>query len=169
MKIAHRFIYGDRGDENIFEVSPGTNENLSQNKGKAMNHDIKIIILFALLLTILSCYSKEAQKIDIEKEKAEIEKVIDASIGWAMTKNLDLLISSVAQDISFFIYHPDSKSTIVGFEAFTKLSPFWMSPNFKATHYKIWDLRINFSRSGDVAWYSCLLEDCAEIKGKPGC
>jgi hypothetical protein len=44
-----------------------------------------------------------------------------------------------------------------------------MSPDFKATHYKIWDLRINLSRSSDVAWYSCMLEDCAEIKGEPGC
>ncbi len=133
-----------------------------------MDHHIKLIILFALLLTTLSC-SNVTQMIDIEKEKADIEKVIDASIGWAMTKNLDLLYSSVAQDSSFFIYHPDSKSTIVGFEAFTKLAPFWMSPDFKATHYKIWDLRINFSRSGAVAWYSCMLEDCAEIKGTPGC
>jgi len=133
-----------------------------------MNHRIKIIILLLLPLIILFC-SIEPQKINMEKEKAEIEKVIDISIGWAMTKNLDLLYSSLAQDSSFFIYHPDSKSTIVGFEAFTKLSDFWMSPDFKATHYKIWDLRINLSRSGDVAWYSCMLDDCSEIKGEPGC
>jgi hypothetical protein len=131
-----------------------------------MNHQIKIIFLFALLLTILFC-SNEPQKSDIKK--AEIEKVIDASIGWAMTKNIDLLYSSVAQDSSFFIYHPDSKSTIIGFEAFTKLSPFWMSPDFKSNHYKIWDLRINLSQSGDVGWYSCMLEDCSEFKGEPGC
>ncbi len=133
-----------------------------------MNHQIKIIILTIILIPSFFC-SNEFQKIDVEKEKAEIEKVIDISIGWAMDKNLDLLFRSVAHDSSFFIYHPDSKSTIVGFEAFTKLSPFWMSPDFKATHYKIWDLRINLSRSGDVAWYSCMLEDCAEIKGEPGC
>ena len=129
---------------------------------------IKIIILLILLLLILFC-SNELQKIDVEQEKAEIEKVIDNSIGWAMTKDLDLLYNSLAQDSSFFIYHPDSRSTVVGFEMFKKASDFWMSPDFKATHYKIWDLRIHLSRSGDVAWYSCMLEDCAEIKGEPGC
>ena len=129
---------------------------------------IKIIILLILLLLILFC-SNELQKIDVEQEKAEIEKVIDNSIGWAMTKNLDLLYNRLAQDSSFFIYHPDSRSTVVGFEMFKKASDFWMSPDFKATHYKIWDLRIHLSRSGDVAWYSCMLEDCAEIKGVPGC
>ena len=129
---------------------------------------IKIIILLILLLLILFC-SNELQKIDVEQEKAEIEKVIDNSIGWAMTKDLDLLYNSIAQDSSFFIYHPDSRSTVVGFEMFKKASDFWMSPDFKATHYKIWDLRIHLSRSGDVAWYSCMLEDCAEIKGEPGC
>ena len=129
---------------------------------------IKIIILLILLLLILFC-SNELQKIDVEQEKAEIEKVIDNSIGWAMTKDLDLLYNSLAQDSSFFIYHPDSRSTVVGFEMFKKASDFWMSPDFKATHYKIWDLRIHLSRSGDVAWYSCMLEDCAEIKGVPGC
>ena len=129
---------------------------------------IKIIILLILLVLILFC-SNELQKIDVEQEKAEIEKVIDNSIGWTMTKDLDLLYNSLAQDSSFFIYHPDSRSTVVGFEMFKKASDFWMSPDFKATHYKIWDLRIHLSRSGDVAWYSCMLEDCAEIKGEPGC
>ena len=129
---------------------------------------IKIIILLILLLLILFC-SNELQKIDVEQEKAEIEKVIDNSIGWAMTKDLDLLYNSLAHDSSFFIYHHDSRSTVVGFEIFKKASDFWMSPDFKATHYKIWDLRIHLSRSGDVAWYSCMLEDCAEIKGVPGC
>ena len=52
---------------------------------------------------------------------------------------------------------------------FKKASDFWMSPDFKATHYKIWDLRINISNSHDVAWYSCMLEDCAEIRGEPAC
>jgi hypothetical protein len=133
-----------------------------------MIHRIIIFILTFMLILTLFC-SVEPQKIDIEKEKAEIEKVIDASIGWAMTKDLDLLYNSLAQDSSFFIYHPNSRSTVVGFEMFKKASDFWMSPDFKATHYKIWDLRINLSRLGDVAWFSCMLEDCAEIKGEPGC
>jgi len=133
-----------------------------------MIHRIIIFIFIVLLIPTLFC-SVEPQKIDVEQEKAGIEKVIDTSIGWAMTKDLDLLYNSLAQDSSFFIYHPDSRSTVIGFEMFKKASDFWMSPDFKATHYKIWDLRITLSHSGDVAWYSCMLEDCAEIKGEPGC
>jgi hypothetical protein len=30
-----------------------------------------------------------------------------------------------------------------------------------------WDLRITLSRSGDVAWYSALLDDIGEWDGKP--
>ena len=133
-----------------------------------MIHRIKIIILLILLRPILFC-SNESPKIDVEQERAEIEKVLDASIGWAMDKNLDLLYSSLAQDSSFFIYHPDSRSTVIGFEMFKKTADFWMRPDFKATHYKIWDLRINISCSHDIAWYSCMLEDCAEIRGEPAC
>jgi hypothetical protein len=44
-----------------------------------------------------------------------------------------------------------------------------MSPKFKATHFDLRNLRINFSRSGDVAWFSAILDDCGEWEGKPDC
>ena len=53
-----------------------------------------------------------------ETEKAEIEAVIHDSIGWALTKDFERLYSIMAQEADFFIFHPDSKSTIHGFEAF---------------------------------------------------
>ena len=56
-----------------------------------------------------------------EVERLEVEKVIHDAIGWALTKDIDRLFSIMAQDGDFFIFHPDSKSTIVGFEAFKKL------------------------------------------------
>ena len=55
-------------------------------------------------------------------------KVIHDAIGWALTKDIDRLFSIMAQDDDFFIFHPDSKSTIVGFEAFKKLGErSWMN------------------------------------------
>jgi hypothetical protein len=45
-------------------------------------------------------------------------KVIHDAIGWALTKDIDRLFSIMAQDDNCFIFHPDSKSTIVGFDAF---------------------------------------------------
>lgn len=43
----------------------------------------------------------------------------------------------------------------------------WMDPRFKATLTEVRDLRIHISRSGDVAWYSAMLDDRAEWDGKP--
>ena len=101
-------------------------------------------------------------------DRAEIEQVIHDSIGWALTKDLDRLFSIMAQDAEFFIFHPDSRSTIVGFEAFKALGErVWMKEAFKATDYAIRELRIQLSQSGTVAWFSCYLDDHAEWNGRP--
>lgn len=99
-------------------------------------------------------------------EKAVIEKVIRDNIGWALTKDRPLAESTMAHDEGLFIYNPDSGSTI-GWSQLVKNFDFWMDPRFKATKCEIWDMRVNLSRSGDVAWWSCLLNDLAEWDGKP--
>jgi ketosteroid isomerase-like protein len=79
-----------------------------------------------------------------------------------------LLFNSVAQDSSFFIFHPDSGSTIVGFDAFRKMvDDVFMQDAFKATGSSIRDMRIDISKSGDVAWYSAILDDFGEWNGAP--
>jgi hypothetical protein len=71
-------------------------------------------------------------------ERVEVEKTIHDNIGWALTKDIDRLFSSVAQDEDFFIFHPDSKSTIHGFEAFKKMAEKnWLQEAFQATDYAI--------------------------------
>jgi len=98
----------------------------------------------------------------------EVEQTIHACIGWALTKDLNKLYSAIAQDDDFFIFHPDSKSTIYGFEAFKRFGEkAWLSDAFKATDYAIKDLRITFAGLGNVAWYSCFLDDHSEWYGKP--
>jgi hypothetical protein len=124
---------------------------------------IMILNIFVFLF-ISGCSKIKDFELGVEKEK--IEKVIDASIGWAKDKDTTLLYSIMYQDTDFFIFHPDSTSTIVGFENFKKLSDFWLDPRFKATDFKVKSLRLNFSGSGDVAWYSCYLDDHAEWDGK---
>lgn len=102
------------------------------------------------------------------EERNDVQKVIHDSIGWALTKDIDRLFSIVAQDEDFFIFHPDSKSTIIGFEAFKQLGErVWMKDAFRATDFAVKELRINFSASGLVAWYSAFLDDHAEWNGKP--
>jgi hypothetical protein len=102
-----------------------------------------------------------------DADRAQIEKVVRASIGWALAKDTALLYGCMAQDSSFFIFHPDSKSTIVGFEAFRAMAEkVFMSGRFKATDFAVKDLRITLSRGGDVAWYSALLDDHGEWDGR---
>ncbi len=99
-------------------------------------------------------------------EKAVIEKVIRDNIGWALTKNRPLAESTMSRDERLFIFNPDSASTI-GWSQLVKNFDFWMDPRFKATKCDIRDLRIDVSRSGDVAWWSCILDDLGEWDGKP--
>ncbi|UCF77986.1 MAG: nuclear transport factor 2 family protein [Candidatus Eiseniibacteriota bacterium] len=101
-----------------------------------------------------------------ELEKEAISKAIHDVIGWALTKDFDLLFSIVAQDASFFIFHPDSASTIIGFDAFRSFAErSWKDPSFRATRFEIRELRICLSTCGTVAWYSCFLDDFGEKNG----
>lgn len=99
-------------------------------------------------------------------EKAVIEKVIRDNIGWALTKDRPLLESTMSRDESLFIFNPTSGSTI-GWSQLEKNFDVWMDPRFKAIKCEIWDMRIGVSRSGDAAWWSCMLNDLAEWDGKP--
>ena len=105
---------------------------------------------------------------DRSADKAEVKKVIEASIGWALDKDLPLLFSSMAQDSAFFIFHPDSASTIEGFDAFRRYAErVFMNDAFKATGFEIKDLGVTFSESGTVAWFHAYLDDHGEWKGQP--
>ena len=99
-------------------------------------------------------------------DRAVIEKVIRDNIGWALTKDRPLLESTLAHDERLFIFNPTPDAT-VGWQQFVKGFDFWMDPRFKATILDIRELRIDQSRSGDVAWWSCILDDLGEWDGRP--
>ena len=102
-----------------------------------------------------------------KSERAVVEQAVRDSIGWALTKDRPLLEGIIAHDADLFIFHPDSKSTVVGWDAFARNFGTWMDPRFKATSFDVRDLRITFSRSADVSWFSAVLDDLAEWDGKP--
>lgn len=102
-------------------------------------------------------------------ERAAVEQTVRDAIGWALTKDRARLESIVAHDAGLFIFHPDSRSTTRGYEAFAKKIPDFMDPRFKATHFEVKELTTTWSRSGAVAWYSAMLDDCGEWDGKPSC
>jgi ketosteroid isomerase-like protein len=121
-----------------------------------------IWFLLALLCVQAAAHAQGTEATD---EKTIIKKKIEDSIGWALTKDFGLLAGVIANDPDLFIFHPDSKSTVVGWEDFTELFKVWEDPRFTATHFEVKDLRINVSKSGDVAWYSCFLDDFGEWDG----
>lgn len=129
---------------------------------------MKKTLVFALVIGMLAACAAEKPAVDPAAETAAVEKAIRSSIEWATDKDTAELYGAVAQDSSFFIFHPDSASTIVGFDAFKNLvEGFFMLPEFKATGSEIKDLRIHLSRGGDVAWWSALLNDFGEFRGRP--
>ena len=103
------------------------------------------------------------------EDRATIERIIWDSIGWALTKDRPLLESLLAHDADLFMFQPTSDATIVGWDRFAEQFDFWMDPRFKATHMDIRELRVHISRSGEVAWFSAILDDCGEFEGQPGC
>jgi len=127
----------------------------------------QISILAIVSLLIIGCGNMKTE-IDSEKEITAIKQVIDNSIGWAMNKDIELLYSSLAQDENFFIYHPNSTSTIRGFDAFKDYAEsIFMNEAFKATSYEVKDIKVTLSSDGQNAWYSCLLDDYGEWNGQP--
>jgi ketosteroid isomerase-like protein len=102
-----------------------------------------------------------------EAEKAVIAKIIRDSICWALTKDRPLQESTMAHDEDLFIFWTNSDMVIAGWKQYVTLFDHWMDPRFKATVTEIRDLRINLSRSGDVAWFSATLDDLGEWDGKP--
>jgi ketosteroid isomerase-like protein len=120
-------------------------------------------------LLMLGAEGAAPAEINVEAEKTAVAKVVDASIGWFATKDLGLLESTLARGPELFIFHPDSKTTVRGYEELRKLIPFWMSPDMTYLRHEIRDLAIHLSAAGDAAWYSAMLDDCAEVKGQPSC
>ena len=121
-----------------------------------------------VLLILLQGSALMAGDEKFEGEKAVIRDVIKSSIGWALDKDKELLYRSMAQDENLFYFSPNKAGTVIGFKAFKDLTEnFFMKDDFKATSYEVWDMRINLSRSGDVAWYSTMLNDYGEWQGRP--
>ncbi len=126
-----------------------------------------IAIAVALYLTLGVCSSVNA-KPDLAAERVKVEKVIRASIEWAINKDTALLYRSFVHDSTLFWFSPDNAGTIRGFDAFKQqVEQIFMNPAFKAVGSEFIDLDVHFSCSGDVAWYSCILNDRNTWNGQP--
>ena len=132
---------------------------------KKTSNLLLVVCLIAVSAIIACRKAPQALKVDRAVEITAIEKSIHAAIGWAKNKDFNLLYSVIADDSSYLEVDPD-KGIIFGIDQFKKNEAFWGSPNFKAIRYEIRDLKINVSRSGDVSWFYCVLDDVNEWKGR---
>lgn len=127
---------------------------------------LRSVILCIVLTSIAS--DGVATEVNVEADKVRIEEVVKASIGWAQTKDTDLLYRCFAQDEDLFWFTPDAAGTTHGFESFKQtVESVFLNDAFKAIRYEVRDLKINLSCSGEVAWYSCMLDDENEWNGRP--
>jgi ketosteroid isomerase-like protein len=103
---------------------------------------------------------------DIQSETKLVENAINNVFGWAVKKDFNLFFQTIANDSNFISVTP-YKRVKFGFNEVRKDSAFWGSPYFKAIRHEVRELKIQFSRSGDVAWFYCVLDDINEWKGQP--
>ena len=131
---------------------------------------VSAVLACSLIAMVISSRGQGAATAGVNAagdEKAAVEKVVRDSICWALTKDRALQESTMAHDDDLFVVWTESKSTVSGWNQYVKLFDTWMDPRFKATVTEIRDLRVHLSRSGDVAWYSAMLDDLGEWDGKP--
>jgi ketosteroid isomerase-like protein len=124
---------------------------------------ILIVVAFFWLGGFNACHDAQ---FDREKESQAVVQAINNVIGWAVDKDFILFFNTIADDSNFVSVTPYQRVKF-GVAAVKNDTAFWASPNFKAVGHEIYDLRINFSRNGKVAWFYCVLDDYNTWKGKP--
>ncbi len=96
-----------------------------------------------------------------------VKEAIEQSIGWAIAKDFEAMFRLWADNLfHFWVF---SNSLVIGLEQFKFFAEQWRDPDFRGTRYAFKNLRITFSQSGTVAWYSCYLDDCTSYKGIESC
>ncbi|HOC41522.1 MAG TPA: nuclear transport factor 2 family protein [Thermoanaerobaculales bacterium] len=100
-------------------------------------------------------------------DREAVTEAIEQAIGWAIEKDFDAMFRLWGDDLFHFWLTSDSQ--VVGIEDFRRYAERWQDPEFRGTRFELRDLRIVFSASGDVAWYSCFLDDCGSFRGDESC
>lgn len=114
-------------------------------------------------------YWVDSAVIETARHRLEIERAVRDSIAWALTKDRARLEEIIVHDEDYFSFHPSGLKGVHGYDEFERGFDFWMDPSFEATRTDVRDFRCHLSRSGDVAWFSAILDDCYTWEGEPGC
>jgi hypothetical protein len=92
-----------------------------------------------MVAILLSACGESGSRSSNEQDKLLIEQTINNYIGWAGTRDLNLLYSVIANDTGFLEVHPEGK-VVKGISEFKKAEASRMSPDFTAVRYEIRDL-----------------------------
>ncbi|MCU0293386.1 MAG: nuclear transport factor 2 family protein [Thermoanaerobaculaceae bacterium] len=125
------------------------------------------VLAGALVLATITPTSDAA--VDVGAETAAIARAVDASIGWFATKDFDLLFSTLADDPDYFVFQPESRGTVKGIQQSRERSAIFRAADARYLSHGIRDLRIHIHPSGEVAWFSAILDDCGEYGGRKVC
>jgi len=125
-----------------------------------------IILLFLFNLLFNNICAQETNKIPSSADLQAVEGAIHNVFGWAVNKDFDLFFNTIAADSNFISVTPYERIKF-GAQAVKNDTAFWASPHFKAIRHELFDLHINFSNKGDVAWFYCVLDDINTWKGEP--
>lgn len=102
---------------------------------------------------------------DIDAERTAVAEAIDGTIDWAKTKDFDRLYGIIVDDEEYLEVHPEGR-VVRGITEFRQSEELFSSPDFRAISHEVTDLKITFSRSGEVAWFYCMLDDINEYQGR---
>jgi hypothetical protein len=126
----------------------------------------KEITIIALCISLIACTkSYKKSPVDLNSEKAIVEETIKNSISWARDKDTSLLYSIIANDENYLEIHPEN-TVVIGIKQFKESERFWLDPRFKHLKFETWDMHINISQDGKVAWYYCMLNDINDWEGQ---
>ena len=138
--------------------------------GKCYLFEKFFVIAAGLMLLGLACETDPKEEnvmiLDMAKETEEVSKAINNVFGWAVTKDFDLFFRTIADDSDFISVTPYDRVKL-GVDDVRQDTAFWGDARFRAIRHEVSDLKIVFSRTGEVAWFYCVLDDINEWDGEP--
>ncbi|MCP4725881.1 MAG: nuclear transport factor 2 family protein [bacterium] len=124
----------------------------------------RYLMIITSVIMLFSC-SGVPEDVNDDAEIAKISESIDSVIGWFKEKDFDRFFSVIAHDSDYVSVQPNR--IVKGFALVERNSEIYKDPAFKYVRHEIRDLQITLSRSKDVAWFSCILDDLNEWRGEP--
>ena len=152
----------DKNKTYLIYCNIGQRSRVAVKKMEALNFKF----LYHMYEGLIKWKGKGFSTVKLKSEIEQVREVINNVFGWAVNKDFNLFFNTISDDSNFISVTP-YKRVKFGVQDVKNDTSFWASPNFKAIRHELYDLKINFSLNGDVAWFYCILDDINTWKGEP--